>query len=340
MEKADKLIELIDNELFKLYEASINKGDYSHFNFKQALLRLNDEFLKFGLIDSNLTPNSYYKNKTKDYINVFNDLCNFQAETINIRYLSCDKDSKEFDVEQIKMDQITHKHTTEIVKVKYSDDDFEFLSKTEFPEKKYTEVPWTCKFEYLLRGCNEIYDRIGILNRKNEDNKTFFYIDNLELFNKILKKEDNFDNYFGSGISIHNYTGWDSRYKFSFEEYAKSLQDKRLIDISLENKNQVEINHDVDEIKQIESLINILVPRFISIDQRPDFKELLMNGRVKNKSINIKGKYSDFHKALFPYKYLIPTKFTSSWYDLIANNFTRNGNPIPKTTISNSLNND
>jgi hypothetical protein len=340
MEKADKLIELIDNELLKLYEVSMNKGDYSHFNFKQALLSLNDEFLKNGLFDNNTVPNIYYKNKTKDFINVFNDLCNYQAESISTRFLSCDKDSKELEIEQITIEQITYKHTTEIRKVKCDNDYFEFISNFDFPEKKYTDAPWTCKFEYLLRGCNVNYDRVGKLNRNNEDNNTLFYMDNLELYKKILSKEDNFDNYFGSSISIHNYAGWNIRYKFSFEEYVKSLQDKRIIDMSLENKKQVEINHDEDEIKQIESLINIIIPRFISNDQRADFKELLMNGRVKNKSINIKGKYSDFHAVLFPYKNLIPTKFTTSWYDLIANNFTRNGKSIPKTTISNPLNND
>lgn len=340
MDKASMLIDLIDNELVILQEASYKKGQYSHFNFKQALLSLNDEFLKLGLFENNTVPNSYYKNKIKDYINVFNDLCNFQAETINIRYLSCDKDSKEFDVEQITYDQITRKHTTEIKKVKCNNDDFEFLSNSEFPAKEYTAVPWTCKFDYLLRDCNVNYDRIGTLNRKNEKDDFHFLMDNLELYNKVLKKEDNFDSYFGLRFSIQISTAWDYRYKFSFEEYVKTLKDKRIIDMSLQNENQRENDHDKDDIKQIETVVKILVPKFISIDQRDDFKEFLINGRVKNKTINIKGKYSEFHAVLFPYKYLIPTKFTSSWYDLIANNFTRNGNPIPKTTISNSLNND
>lgn len=340
MEKADKLIELIDNELLKLYEVSMNKGDYSHFNFKQALLSLNDEFLKNGLFDNNTVPNIYYKNKTKDYINVFNDLCNYQAESISTRFLSCDKDSKELEIEQITNDQITHKHTTEIRKVKCDNDFFEFISNSDFPEKKYTDAPWTCKFEYLLRGCNVNYDRVGKLNRNNEDNNTLFYMDNLELYKKILSKEDNFDNYFGSSISIHNYAGWNIRYKFSFEEYVISLQDKRLIDMSMEINKQNENDSKDDEAKQIESIVNKLIPRFIRNEQRGDLREFLYYGRTKSKRINITGKYKEFHNVLFPYFYLIPRKFSTSDYDLITENFTRNGKTIPRTTISNLLNND
>ncbi|NCB68261.1 MAG: hypothetical protein EOM47_05370 [Bacteroidia bacterium] len=78
MEQVYKIIDIIDDELLKLHHASTEGGAYSHFNFKQALKMLNDEFLKHGM-------NDYAKIKASQYVNVFYDLCNTEAECCFVR---------------------------------------------------------------------------------------------------------------------------------------------------------------------------------------------------------------------------------------------------------------
>lgn len=118
MDKATKLIELIDNELLKLHEASIHKGEYSHFNFKQALRNLNREFLINGLYDKSNSVNSNidFENTVRNYIDVFKDLSNSRAESIHFRYMSFDPNTGELEIEQITRNELNQIINRELYK--------------------------------------------------------------------------------------------------------------------------------------------------------------------------------------------------------------------------------
>jgi len=118
MDKANKLIDLIDNELLKLHEASIHKGEYYHFNFKQALINLNREFLKNGLYDKSnyVNSNHSYEQIVRNYRDVFNDLSNFRTESIHFRYMSFDPKTGELEIEQITRNELNQIVNRELYK--------------------------------------------------------------------------------------------------------------------------------------------------------------------------------------------------------------------------------
>lgn len=121
MEIADKLIRKIDDELLKLHEASIHKGEYYHFNFKQALINLNREFLKNGLYDKSnyVNSNHGYEQIVRNYRDVFNDLSNSRAESIHFRYMSFDPNTGELEIEQITRNELNHTTKRELFKNSY-----------------------------------------------------------------------------------------------------------------------------------------------------------------------------------------------------------------------------
>ena len=121
MEIADKLIRKIDDELLKLHEASIHKGEYYHFNFKQALINLNREFLKNGLYDKSnyVNSNHGYEQIVRNYRDVFNDLSNSRAESIHFRYMSFDPKTGELEIELITRNELNHTIKREINKKSY-----------------------------------------------------------------------------------------------------------------------------------------------------------------------------------------------------------------------------
>ena len=242
MERAYELIRLIDNELLKLKDASIHKGEYSHFNFIQALKNLNREFLKNGLYDKSDTVNSNmdFENTVRDYIDVFNDLCS--------------------------------------------------------PEKDNSEMPSTSKFENLIQGCKFNYNRIGILNRKNEKDYELYQLDNIELFNNILIKDYSFDNFFGTAFSFRYFTHLDFRTKISFEDYIKSLQADRLMEdilkkeIDKESKSQKEI--------LIENTIKSLNNKLVSNSDLKKIRELITYNTTLDE-INWLGTYDELVSSVF-----------------------------------------
>lgn len=185
MEIADKLIRKIDDELLKLYEASINKGEYSHFNFKQALINLNREFLKNGLYDKSnyVNSNHGYELITHNYKDVFNDLSNSKAESIRFRYLSFDLKTRELEIEQITRNELNHTSERKIYKKSY----YTFREPEEIDDNEEDFQAALEGVDKYLRAdiiaANEAADKANIeaaLYDKDEDAQAFKYYSNLK----------------------------------------------------------------------------------------------------------------------------------------------------------------
>lgn len=320
MEKAYRIITVIDEELLKLHHASVEGGAYSHFNFKQALKMLNDEFLKHGF-------DEYAKIKASQYVNVFYDLCNTEAECCFVRTLSFSPETKDLETEYITYDLIKHENKKEILRPKATPELLKFYSEQVYPELETKKLYWLCKFEYLVQKCKvTTFERVDAEKQfvEEEFDKVLRHI---VLSKYILNKEEKFDNYFKIDINFV------MNYRLSYEEYIQQLlQEKMLnLDSKMEDKSQ---NDEFD----FQSTIEKLIPKCISRDQEGRLRDFLSNGRTKDSLINITGTLKDFHEILMEAKEHIPIKFTASWYDLICNNFTFKGKNIPKTSISNYKN--
>lgn len=281
MEKAYELIRLIDSELLKLYEASIHKGEYYHFNFKQALINLNREFLKNGLYDNSSSVNSNmdFENTVRDYIDVFNDLCS--------------------------------------------------------PEKDNSEMPSTSKFENLIQGCKFNYNRIGILNRKNEKDNELYQLDNIELFNNILIKDYSFDNFFGTAFSFRYFTHLDFRTKISFEDYINSLKADRLMESNLKIEKEKESNSQKEIL--IENTIKSLNDKLVSNSDLKKIRELITINTTFDE-INWLGTYDELVSTVYRWHknelIIYPHKTDIKYF--IKKYFKMNGEEINSGSLNNA----
>lgn len=319
MNKIDKLIEIIDDELLKLHQSSKAGAKYSHFNFKQALQSLNNEFLKYGY-------NDYTKIKASQYVNVFYDLCNSEAECCFVRTLSFNPDTKDLETEYITYDLIKHENKKEILRPKATPELLKFYSEQVYPEKETKKLLWLCKFEYLIQNCDVSYERVD--SEKQFVGDEFDQVlRHIVLSKYILTREDKFDNYFKIDINFV------MKHRLSFEEYIQQLQQEKML--NLDSKKEAKPQNDEFV---FQSAIEKFIPKCISVIQEEELKYFIIHGKTKNNPINITGKLSDFYSIFVEIKDHIPTKYFPSKYDIICNNFTHLGNDIPKTSLSNYIN--
>lgn len=320
MEQVYKIIDIIDDELLKLHHASTEGGAYSHFNFKQALKMLNDEFLKHGM-------NDYAKIKASQYVNVFYDLCNTEAECCFVRTLSFSPETKDLETEYITYDLIKHENKKEILRPKATPELLKFHSEHVYPELETKKLYWLCKFEYLVQKCKvTTFERVDAEKQfvEEEFDKVLRHI---VLSKYILTREDKFDNYFKIDINFV------MKHRLSFEEYIQQLLQEKML--NLDSKEEAKPQNDEFV---FQSAIEKFIPKCISVIQEEELKYFIIHGKTKNNPINITGKLSDFYSIFVEIKDHIPTKYFPSKYDIICNNFTHLGNDIPKTSLSNYIN--
>lgn len=100
---------------------------------------------------------------------------------------------------------------------------------------------------------------------------------------------------------------------------------------------------DFDKVKdenasETEDRMGEVFAHLTSLNDRVLLKELFNNGRIKDNLIDIKN-VASFVKDLYPYWNcgVIPKKYSPTLNALIRSNFTRNGNDIPDTTISDAI---
>lgn len=317
MEKADQLIKKIDDELLYLHIASLKHEDYYHFNFELALKLLNAEMLR-------LSSNGFYQMKASQYINVFNDLCNTIVNTIFVRFLSFDSMDNILVIERQERKSGFFEFVAFKERYIITGDSINNYSKLTYPTA-FKETSRICKFDNIISECKSVsYDKVD---------SNFVNIANDNPLVKHLIQNEKFNDFFDIESNII------SKHKITFEKYIHDLIYERALEsehnetISIENA----ANNDKEK---IEILIKRLIPMSITQSQEPELRNLLISGRIKKNRIDIKGSYTEFHNTIYQSKSLIPELFYSSWYDLIVNNFTRNGKDIPKSTISNPINNN
>ncbi|MDD4993325.1 MAG: hypothetical protein PHR83_13955 [Paludibacter sp.] len=315
MEKADQLIKKIDDELLYLHKASLKHEDYYHFNFELALKLLNVEMLR-------LSSMGFYQIKASQYINVFNDLCNKIVKTISVRFLSFNPTKRILVIEE--QEHILGNIESKTLKSEIKVDDVlvDYYSSLKYPTD-FNESSKICKFDNVISKCKSVsYDKVD---------SYFVDIANDNAIVKHLIQNEKFDNFFDIDSNLI------SKHKITFEKYINDLIEVRALESELNETILIENTANNDK-EKIEILINRLIPKFIKQEQEPELRNLLTAGRIKKDRIDIKGSYTEFHNIIYPSRSLIPELFYSSWYDLIVNNFTRNGKDIPKSTISNLIN--
>lgn len=320
MEQVYKIIDIIDDELLKLHQASTKTGaKYSHFNFKQALQSLNNEFLKHGM-------NDYTKIKASQYINVFHDLCNTEAECCFYRTISFDPISKELETEHFTHDLIKHTNEKKTINSICPPELLKFHSEKVYPEKETKKLLWLCKFEYLIQNCDVSYERVDA-EKQFVGDEFDQALRHIVLSKYILTREDKFDNYFKIDINFV------MKHRLSFEEYIQQLLQEKML--NLDSKKEAKPQNDEFD---FQSAIEKFIPQCISVIQEEELKYFIIQGKTKNNPINITGTLKDFYSIIVEIKEHIPTKYYPSWYDMICNNFTLKGKNIPKTSLSNYIN--
>jgi len=149
MDERDKVIEVIDNELLRLYNASKSGGVYREYtDFGLLLRQLNDMLNKHGC-------NDYYQNKVADYISVFNDLIYTEMKTTYSKIIEKDADRKTITVETVISDRAERKTETFIDTKEVSEDYWSLcqMDIVEVPEKTYSCLSSVHKYQYLLDKC-------------------------------------------------------------------------------------------------------------------------------------------------------------------------------------------
>lgn len=331
MALADDLIQQIDDELLYFEECSKNKSLYRPFYFKKALRMLNEEFHKMEV-------NKYYKNKAEMYISVFNDLSNTVAYTLRYRALWFNQDTREVCNENIEQDIYTHKPKFSQFTHKVNDILFSYHCKLEYPEKDFSELVTYCKYDYLKKDCEIVYDRIST-DKNYQKNFEEYSVEDYLLSIEDIKQDDKFDDYF-KGYATYNFSN-----RINFEAYIEELKKERKIKAELYASKNLDSKSENNEItlefkrkSKITKLMKELIPAHIAPVDRKALKFLLEKGKVQKKPIEIKGVFDHFYKKFIPYYDDIPKDFYNSEYDFIRNNFIRNGKDIPISTINSSKN--
>ena len=145
--KTDELIRKIDDKLLELSDAP-NTKKFVWFDFNTALRKLNEQFEKEGY-------NDYHKRIAGQYINVFNDLYNWPAETIGISCIAYNSETKIATMQQItNVNYNGHTASVKTYEQKIDADRQNYYETLKLPESDYAIREDTIKMEYLLRDCN------------------------------------------------------------------------------------------------------------------------------------------------------------------------------------------
>ncbi len=313
--KTEELIRKIDDKLLELSEAP-NTKKFVWFDFNTALRKLNEQFEKEGY-------NDYHKRIAGQYINVFNDLYNWPAETIGISCLAYNSETKIATMQQItNVNYNGHTASVKTYEQKIGADRQNYYETLKLPESDYAIREDTIKMEYLLRDCNiDFPDYEGTVNPFE-----------MQMFERRMDKHPaDYRRFFSPYINT-------DKHSYKFERYIRKIKADRAVEEV--DGNDEDKGADI----KIENAVKTLTEnnRIINSSFSSHLKDAFTSGRSKQIIQINSRKFTDFYRVFEPlwFANIISKKFHKSEYDFICNNFQVNKKDIPKNTISGAKHRD